>query len=278
MIFPRWLSRPLILPALALCLVLSAALSSCDALPATGTPSPSPIPATETPTIVWFPPTRTPTFTPTYLPPPTIEPPPGLGSLIFADDFSNPSLWNAASSASASAGLTNNRLSLSLTSGPLTILSLRSEPLLGDFYLEATARLSLCRGTDQYGLLFRAAPGGTYYRLVLACNGSLRFERVRGGGAPEVLQNWLPSGDVPTGAPGEVRLGLWASGTEFRIFLNDHFQFSLRDPVLRTGTLGFFASASGGTPVLVSFSELEVYTVVWLSPTPSLTPSRTPLP
>jgi hypothetical protein len=171
----------------------------------------------------------------------------------------------------------NNRLTLALTAGPLSITSLRSEPLLGDFYAQVTVSVNLCQGNDQYGVLFRAAPGENHYRFVLACNGSLRLERVRSGAA-EILQNWIPSGDAPTGAPTQVKIGVWASGDELRLFLNDHLQFSLRDPVFHAGTLGFFAFASGETPVMVLFSGLEVFSVAYISPTPTLQPSRTPTP
>jgi hypothetical protein len=276
MIFPCKPLQTLILPVLAL-LVAAAGLSGCGSLLQPGTPTPSLPAPTITDTIVWFPATNTPTPLPTSTPQPSLEPLPGIGSLIFADDFSDPALWNVTSSSQAAAQVENGRLTLSLASGPLSIASLRSEPVLGDFYAVFTASPSLCRGTDQYGFLFRAAPGGTYYRFVLACDGTVRLERVRGG-ALEVLQNWLPSGDAPPGAPAVVQVGVWVSGGEMRFLLNDRFQFSLRDPVLHSGTLGFFARASGTTPVLVSFTELKVYAVSYISPTPSLTPSRTPTP
>ena len=75
-----------------------------------------------------------------------------------------------------------------------------------------------------------------------------------------------------------MKIGIWVVGFEMRFLLNDHLQFSLRDPVLHIGTLGFFAYASGTTPVVVSFSDLEVYSVFYFSPTPTLTLTRTPTP
>jgi hypothetical protein len=96
------------------------------------------------------------------------------------------------------------------------------------------------------------------------------LERVRGGLA-EVLQNWTPSSDVPRGAPAQVKLGIWMSGTEMHLLLNDHAQFVIRDPVFPIGRLGFFAYASGDTPVLVSFRDLQVYSVPLILPTPATT-------
>jgi hypothetical protein len=192
--------------------------------------------------------------------------------------FDQPQAWNTANSGQASATVTRNRLILSINEdGPLAISSLRSQPGMGDFYAEATATISLCSGKDQYGMLFRAASLQDYYRLIVNCSGESRLERVRAG-EKYILNDWLASGDIPLGAPAQVKLGVWVAGQEMRVFLNDHFQFSQTDPVFSNGTIGFFAYASGKTPVTVSFSDLAAYSVQYVSPTPTLTPTRTPVP
>ena len=178
----------------------------------------------------------------------------------------------------ASATVTRNRLILSISGqGPVSIASLRSQPTLGDFYAEATVKLSLCGGKDQFGMIFRAAPGDNYYRFAVRCDGQARLERVLSGSNSPLL-DWQSSGDAPSAAPAEVKLGVWTVGSEMRFFLNDHYQFTVRDPVLHAGTLGFFVYASGATPITASFSDLSVYSVSYVFPTPSLTPSRTPIP
>ena len=243
----------------------------------TETPTLSPT-GTSTATILWFPPTHTPTPFPTQAVTPTLEYHPGVGNLIFSDSFDQSSLWNTASSEQASASVTRNQLLLSINgSGPLWMISTRSQPAVGDFYAEVMADISLCSGMDQYGMIYRAASGENYYRFTVNCKGQLRLERVR---ARETypLSGWLSSGDVSLGAPAQVKLGVWAVGREMRVFLNDHFQFSQSDPVFSSGMIGFFIYASGQTPVTVSFSNLSVYSVSYVSPTPSLTPSRTPIP
>ncbi len=264
-------SRTLIL------LAASLSLAACSGLFPLPTPTVTLPPPTETPTILWFPPTNTPTALPAPTRLPTAEPLPGVGELLFADDFSDASLWNVADSGRASAQVQDGRLTLGLDHGPQTIASLRSGPMLGDFYAEVIASLNLCSGKDQYGLLFRASAINIAYRFVLTCEGNIRLERLRGG-APEVMQNWMMSAAAPRGSPSVVKIGVWMAGAEMRFLLNDSFQFSLRDPVLRNGTLGFFAYADGGTPMVVSFAALKVYAVSYVSPTPSLTPSHTPRP
>lgn len=247
-------------------------LTSCstlDALLAT----PIPPSQTETPlptaTIIWFPASATPTLQVLSTHTPTPEMRPGLGDEILSDDFSDPSLWNISASNQASADIKNNQLTLSVQS-QFYMLSLRQELVLDNYYAEITARPSLCRDEDNYGLLVRASTA-SYYRFALACNGSVRAERVSGG-TRLVLQQPLASGDVPPGAPGEVRIGLWAVGKEMRLFLNGRFQFSLIDPSFPSGTIGVFVRSAGNTAAVVSFSDLNIQSVDYVPP------KATPLP
>ncbi|MBA4380317.1 MAG: hypothetical protein C0393_06535 [Anaerolinea sp.] len=252
-------------------------LTACSGLfpPAvvTTTPTPTLLTPTETPTVVWFPPTETPTPFPTQAVIPTPEGRPGLGEVLFIDNFDQPEFWNTAVSNTASAIIDSNRLTLAVNQPRLAVVSdnecfaLRKEPRLGDFYAEMSADLSLCRGKDQYGLLLRVLSNGDYYRYAVNCAGQVRLERVRSG-QPYPLQDWLPSGDAPPGAPAEVKMGVWAVGSEMRFFLNDRHQFTVRDPLFKQGTLGVFVKSEGASPVTVSFSELIVYAVTYASPTP----------
>lgn len=244
--------------------------SSCaqlDAMLAT----PTPLTATETPlptaTINWFPPSATPTLIALSTKAPTPEMRPGLGAEIITDDFSRASRWDLAASNEASADIKNNRLTLSVQS-EVYMLSLRNDLVLSDYYAEITARPSLCRAEDSYGLLVRAS-ASSYYRFALACNGTARAERVSGG-TRLVLQQPLPSGDVPPGAPGQVRIGVWAVGREMRLFLNGRYQFAISDPSFPSGALGVFVRSVGDTAAVVSFSDLTVQSVNYVLPTPTL--------
>jgi hypothetical protein len=261
-------------------MLLLVSLTACSGLFPAPTLTPTPVSGTGTPTatIVWFPPTNTRTFFPTQTILSTPDQRPGLGELLFTDIFNQPDLWSTSVASSASAIVTRNRLILSISGqGPVSITSLRSQPALGDFYAEATVTLSLCGDKDQFGLIFRAAPGDNNYRFTVSCDGQERLER-RLSGSTTLLLDWLSSGDAPIAAPAEVKLGVWAVGDEMRFFLNDHYQFTVRDPALHAGTLGFFVYANGAVPITASFSDLTAYSVAYVSPTPSLTPSRTPTP
>jgi hypothetical protein len=195
---------------------------------------------------------------------------PGVGRAILSDDFSDDSVWDTASSENASATIGHNRLILVAKPG-YYLSSMRRKMPLSDFYAEITAQPSLCRGEDNYGMIVRGV-GSSFYRFVLACNGQIRAERINGGTRLPIQEPVL-SGDAP-GAPGEVRIGVWAVGSEMRLFLNERYQFSISDPSFPTGAIGVYVRSTGDTPVTVIFSDLEVYDVNYTLPT--RTPIATP--
>ncbi|NOH04782.1 MAG: hypothetical protein HND47_23835 [Chloroflexi bacterium] len=256
----------------SLSVLVTMLLTSCatmDVWLATSTP----VIPTETPpptaTINWFPPSATPTLQAFSTKAPTPEMRPGLGEELVTDDFSRSSLWEIAASDEASAEIIDNRLTLAVQS-QVYMTSLRRDLLIDDYYAEITAQPSLCRGEDSYGILVRAN-GGSYYRFALACNGTVRAERVTNS-IRLILQQPLPSGDVPPGAPGSVRIGVWALGRELRLFLNGRFQFSISDPSFPIGTLGVFVRSAGETAAVVSFSDLAIQEVDYVLPTPTAIP------
>jgi hypothetical protein len=254
-------------------LILCGLISACSVLDAP-TAEPLPIstatePPVQTPTRVWFPPSATSAAQAfaTYTATPEMRP--GLGNTSLRDSFTDADVWDTAASDQGSANVDNNRLSLAAGS-KMYIVSLRRYLDVSKFYVEVTARLSLCRGEDTYGILVRAN-AVAYYRFALSCDGMVSAERVRYNNR-QVLQEPIASGDAPPGAPGEVRIGVWAVGTELRLFLNGRFQFAVNDPSYSNGTVGFFARSAGDTPVTVNFTDLILQEVSFDLPT------RTPLP
>lgn len=235
----------------------------------TATPEPPTPTRFQTPTTVWFPPTATLTPQPIQTKLPTPEMLTNLGGPLASDDFSDPSTWTTASSNQGSASISRNRLTLAVQPG-IYMISLQQNLVLGDFYAEITARPSLCRDGDSYGILVRAK-AVTYYRFSLFCNGTVSAERISVNERHD-LYDAVASGDVPPGAPGEVRIGVWAGGPEMRLFLNGRYQFSITDYNLSSGTIGVFANAAGSNAVTVTFSNLVARSVDYVPPT------RTPNP
>jgi len=249
------------LPILTACLPL-------NSIPATEPPLPSDTPP-PTQTIIWFPPSATPTLNaiPTYTATPEMNP--GIGKQIINDNFSNKTIWDTVESNQASAIIKNKHLTLAVEPG-VSIASVRRAVTLSDFYAEITARISLCRADDNYGILIRVT-GSSFYRFVFSCNGLVHVERIKDSVRLSIYEP-VASGDIPLGAPGEVRIGVWAVGGEMRLFLNGRYQFSVVEKTIPSGAFGVFAQSRGDTPVTVMFSDLKVYEVDYAAPT------QTPVP
>ncbi len=189
-------------------------LSACEGLFPAPAPTSTPIPPTLSPsaTILWFPATNTATPFPTQTILATPEQRPGIGGVLFTDIFDQPDLWNISNSDWASATVLRDRLVLSITgSGPLSIVSLRSQPVLDNFYAQVTALVNLCGSRDEFGMVFRAASSGNHYRYALNCNGELRLER--GSSAAPCANGGLdPQRRRPPGRTGRGQagyLGIW---------------------------------------------------------------------
>ena len=215
---------------------------------------------TTTPTIVWFPATATYTPFPTTVITPTLDLRPRIGKPIFSDDFSNPSLWSLNQSSTSSIALGKNEVTLAISQPGLYLFTLRKSPILSDFYLEITASTGICKGGDEYGVLFRVSPSLDFYRFSLTCNGQIRLDKYFKGRASSPQPKML-SGSIPCGAPGTSRLSIWASGKVMDFYVNDQYQFTIRDPSILSGSLGVFAHSAGENAMSVSFSNLMVYQV-----------------
>ena len=241
------------------------------------TPEPTPTPSATLPptaTIEWFPATATPTLLPTQAPTATPDLPLGLGAELLRDDFSNAAAWQTGVTNAGNILLGEGTLNLAVQQPRSSLASLRSAPRLEDFYLQVTASPGLCSAGDHYGILFRAASAWDGYRLLVDCAGQVRLERIRNSGVV-LVQDWTPLVGLKPLDFFHLRLGVWAAGSDFRIYANDILQFTARDPVYISGVAGVFARAGGETGVSVTFTDLVITEVDrgLIPPTPTLTPA-----
>ncbi len=237
---------------------ITACSSSAPEILSTVTITPTPLPPTAT--IIWFPATETPTPIPTEIKLPTPELRPGIGNIILSDDFTQETHWQTSKTASGNVVFGKGDLTLAVAAEKRGLQSFYYQAIPADVYLEMTANPSLCRGRDTYGLLLRAESDTSYYRFVLACTGEIRLERYRSGELA-VLQDWTVSGQVPPGAPLFLQLGVWMKDNEMRFFINDIYQFSVQDPVFKSGQLGVFARTTNQPPLTVGFSNLKIFAI-----------------
>lgn len=268
-----WFARTSILAVLFAGLLLAACAPTAEIPVATASPTAIPTQPVVTPsaTTDWFPATATPTLLPSPVYSPTPELVTDLGVTLVSDTFTNSKDWVTGKTAAGSVAFGQGELTLAVSAPKGYLYSLRNNTSLSNFYLEINVSPSLCRGADSYGLLLRASDAPSSYRFILTCAGQLRLERVTNGNVA-VVQDWLPR----VGDPVVARVSVWASGSEMRFFVNDEYQFSARDPLLTSGSLGVFARASGASALTVNFSNLNVRAVGELSqfPPPTLPPNK----
>ena len=257
-------------------------LTSCSGANNSATTMPTLLLPTFTPTatINWFPATNTPTPLSTQRATPTTVLLPGLGPRILEDSFSRTDQWDISVYIAGQGIVSSDQLTLSIPEGSesASITSLLQGFQAGDYFTRVKVNLSLCKGRDQVGFLFRVSSPMDFYRFSITCSGETRLERVVEG-QPSVIRNWAFSPDAPLGAPGEVILGVSVSGQDLELFLDDRFQFSIQDGVLSEGGLGFYLRASSDSPVNVSFSDLEAFQVIpEVGSTPQITTTIQPTP
>lgn len=234
--------------------------TACTSIPGNTpvvTVSTSPQPSTATPTTIWFQPTTTSTSFPTQFLIPTAEMRPGIGEIVYEDKFEDPAVWNLFSTDGGNIALGRNEITIAISSSRKYLYSIREDWEIYDFYLEITVNPNLCHDDDEYGLLLRVSPEGDYYRYSLSCDGRVRLDRIYQNQASSP-QPWLVSGSFPPGAPSMSRLGVWALGDEMRFFVNEEYQFTVFDPLLKSGKFGVFARSMGEFAVTVNFSDLVV--------------------
>jgi len=213
-----------------------------------------------TATVEWFPATETPTLFPVEITTPIPQISPNLGEIIFSEDFSSAHGWTVEDTNRGSINVKNYEINLIINEPKAFLYSVSEEAQFTDFYVEIIARPSLCSGKDEYGLMFRATKNITYYRYSLSCDGEVRLDRIIGGVAFSP-QSWLPSASVPSAAPSESRLGVWAVGDEFHFFINGEKQFTITDNQITKGSFGVFARSAGENAVTVSFTDLLVHEI-----------------
>lgn len=235
----------------------SCILTACVVVPTpdpTSTPTLPPTPS-PTHTVEWFPPTATPTNVPTVEVTPTQDQPLNIGEVLYRDTFQTNRGWSIPLTKQGEVNIKNGELNLIIKEPDTFLFSVLEGEVYDDFYAEITASPSLCSGKDAYGFMFRAV--NRYYRYSLSCDGEVRLDLILEQSALP-LQPWMVSACVPSAAPSEVRLGVWAVGNEFRLFIDGTHQFTVTNEAISKGSLGVFARSVGETAVTVSFSNLVV--------------------
>lgn len=217
---------------------------------------------TSTPTVVWFPPTATSTRYLAISRGSTATPEPRLehGQPIFRDDFNDLQHWITPKSTEGKVSLGINEISLTVYQPRAYLYSLLQDFSAGDYYLEVSANPTICRSSDEYGVLLRVSSAQDLFRFALTCDGRARLDRVLKGQA-SASNPPLLSGAIPPGAPSTSRLAVWVKGNELRFYANGRSLFGVKDSSLQGGTIGVFVRAGSDDSMTVNFFDLIIYSL-----------------
>jgi len=251
--------------------LLSLILWGCTSLqpPAASNPTPTqqttPSPTFDFPTLI---PTATSTSAPTSSPtPPTLL---GIGDLLFFANFESSQSWDLRETDRGGSSIYNGQLNLAVRQ-PNSFFFIRAPaPEQDDFYFEVNIRSDVCEDGDEYGIMFRLGPLYNHYRFSLTCEGLARVSRVLDD--QEVVL--IPPTETYAVFPGlriENHLAVWASGTQFRFFINDLEVFSIQDREIDSGGFGLFVRSRRSQQITISFDDVALHAIQPL-PTATVNP------
>jgi hypothetical protein len=138
-----------------------------------------------------------------------------------------------------------------------------SWPELTNFYLEGTFETGNCSGRDRFGLVARSsAPDEDYvgYLFGVTCDGRYSL-RIWDGETFEDVIPWTSSGLIQTGSGKTQRLGLWAKGNRFILFVDREKLAEVQDSTYDAGKFGLFVGSVETDDLKVKVDEIAYWNV-----------------
>jgi hypothetical protein len=226
------------------------------------TPPPSTPSSTPTVTATGTPP-QTPTPTPTITVTPTAtlgadDPRSSLGSPTWHEDFADGSDWSMYSDSHVRFELGEHALVMTAFNPNFYngwLLSWREDR---NFYLEATVEVGACAGRDAFGLMFRAPSASQGYLYGISCSGEYVL-RSWDGASMNNLIVWTEDSAVPSGPDLTRRIGVWASGDEFSLYVNGQFLRQISNSNFADGLFGLFISSASTPDFTVRVTDFDYW-------------------
>ncbi len=252
-------------------LISALAAAGVFARPATPTPPPSPtITATSTAVVAAALPSSTPAPpSPTEaapLPAPTaaltlLSTPagaPSAGDLLLADDFDDPaSGWLVLVTDEGEQGYDQGAYRIAVYGVDFAAWGYpEPENDFADFVIEVDAHRVDGPEDNEYGIITRMQPDGSFYLFSISSTGHASIQK-HIGEEWEYLVDWTESAAVRQG--GEInRLRVTCQGARLRFFVNGQAVAEADDAGFRSGNIGLLASAGEVTGVVAAFDNLRV--------------------
>lgn len=238
-------------PVVVVVTVLNSAVAIPTVTPSRAPATSSPLTNTPGPNV-----TEAPGVTPSPARPVSPTPP---GPLLFADDFSQPSVWNLGEDAVQRVALEAGQLRFTLKEPDQFRFIYNLTRRARDFYASLTGAAQACAFRDRYGLLFRVQDNANYYQFEADCDGRYRLSKIAGG-ALTALKDWTPADALnPQSAPNE--LGVRAQGRTLEVFANGQSLFETTDDSYAEGGFGLYAGAGLSPEFTVNFDDFSVWEI-----------------
>jgi len=225
----------------------AATTAPTETVPPTDTPMPPP---TSTPT-----PAVTPTSTP------EADPRQELGNPVWGAIFEDGTqTWFQYDHSNGKAEVRDNKLVLtSYKANGFDNWSM-SYHQMTDFYLELRFTTGPeCSGKDRFGILFRAPDSTQGYLYNVACDGSYQV-RIWDGEAFTQIIGWTVDGHIVPGPEVEHRLGVWAEGDQYKLYVNGFQVGEFTDSTyVEEGTFGAAHAAADTVNFTVDVTEARVW-------------------
>lgn len=206
-------------------------------------------------------PTSTPTQEPTPTSTPEADPRQELGDSAWGAVFEEGTqTWYQYETSYGRAEVRDNRLVLtSYTANSYDNWSM-SYPLMTDFYLEVRFTTGAqCSGKDRYGIFFRAPDPTHGYLYNASCDGAFQVREWNGEAFTQLI-DWTVSEHIIPGPEMEHRLGVWAEGDQYRLYVNG-FQIGefTDDTYTDEGTFGVAFAATDTLNFTVEVTEARAW-------------------
>jgi hypothetical protein len=135
-----------------------------------------------------------------------------------------------------------------------------SYPLMTDYYLELHFTTGPeCSGKDRFGILFRAPDSTQGYLYNVSCDGAYQV-RIWDGQEFTELIGWTVSEYIVPGPEVEHRLGVWAEGDQYKLYVNGFQVGEFTDATyVEEGTFGAAHGATDTVNFTVYVSEARVW-------------------
>jgi len=140
-----------------------------------------------------------------------------------------------------------------------------------NMYTEMTVKSGECSGLDSYGLIVRVPvfnPPNQGYLFEVSCDGQYRFWKWDGKagekGTATTLVAWKASDSIVKDSNAVNRLGVWANGSNFKLYVNGVLLEEVTNSSFSSGFFGIFVNPGPTAKYTIQVDEVSY----WLNPKP----------